>query len=54
MFKWTQWRMWVLLFTGLVVHGAVRENLTGANTLQTSLDLKVCDLQRNNILEEPV
>lgn len=54
MFKWTQQRMRVLLFMGLVVHGTIREKLIGASTLQTSLDLKVWDLQMNKIFEEPV
>lgn len=31
MFKWTQYRTWVLLFMGLVVHGTDGEKLIGAN-----------------------
>lgn len=38
----------------LVVNGTIREKLIGANVLQISLVLKVCDLQMNKIFEEPV
>lgn len=51
MFKWTQQRM-----NTAAAHGAGRaQHRQGkTNRLQTSVCLKVCDLQRNEILEEPV
>lgn len=42
-----------MLCAGLVTHNATRKKkLIGENGLQMSLDLKVCDPQKNKLLEE--